>query len=155
MKKIFKLNFILYDSKTHTNTPSQYHLLKNNRHFITLYKAVKDPLILPRLEFFKTPAQPLSKFLCSFQSESPLIPFLAEEIVSIHKELLRRFILSETVDGLSSAKVVNFDLEDSTKYCSSEQIDIGTAVKVSLLKCADTTTAFQRQEFRQQCRIIF
>ena len=50
---------------------------------ITLQEAIQDPLTTAKLQFFITQAQLLKPYLKKYQSESPMMPFMAEDLYNI------------------------------------------------------------------------
>lgn len=48
--------------------------------YLTVKKATEDPLFLAKLEFFAFVARQLKPFLEVFQTDAPMVPFLAKEL---------------------------------------------------------------------------
>ena len=63
--------------------------------FTFVSEGVKDPLMLPKLACFLSVAKKIEPFLVSFQTDSPLVPFLYGDLLKVRaqwkKVLTRRF----------------------------------------------------------------
>lgn len=54
----------------------------------TLEVAEKDPLILAKLHFYMAITRTFSPFLTFFQTDAPVIPFLAKDLTELMKVIL-------------------------------------------------------------------
>ena len=70
------------------------------------------PLLEARLHFFVFLAQVLEPFLCEFQGNGLLVPFLYEELQSRYRTLLEKFVNSDILKSAKSGKdLQKIDLE--------------------------------------------
>ena len=65
---------------------------KENRSFNNLVKYHLNPLVPVQLHLFKDMATILNGFLVSFQTDSPMVPFLSMQIGDILHRLMRFFV---------------------------------------------------------------
>ena len=65
---------------------------KNNKSYETLLKYHTDPLIVVKLHFFKYIASLLKPFLVQFQTNKPMLPFLANELDTVLRRLMSLFV---------------------------------------------------------------
>lgn len=113
--------------------------------------AVKDNLIIAKLEFFNLVADILQPFLKNFQSEKPLVPFLSSELSAIVRSLMRRFVKPELLDAADTTnKLSRLDVEDKENHVSPKKVEIGLAAEAQLkdIKASEK----QVFEFRNQCK---
>ena len=73
------------------------------RSFQNVKEHVLDPLSTAKLQFFITIAKVLTPFLKKFQSEEPMLPFVAEELYTILWTLLGKFIKKSVLDEATTA----------------------------------------------------
>ena len=57
-----------------------------------LKKAVSDPLMVAKIAFLQSVANMLEPFLKQFQSTSPIVPFIYQELEKLLRKLIERFI---------------------------------------------------------------
>ena len=81
------------------------------RSFQNLKEHVLDPLSTAKLQFFITIAKVLTPFLKKFQSEEPMLPFMAEELYTILWTLLEKFIKKSVLEeATTAAKLSKIDV---------------------------------------------
>ena len=80
--------------------------------------AVKDPLIVAKLNFFSFLAGHLLPYLTSYQSQKPMISFLHSNLQQLVKELLSLTIKSELIDKCkeNSKSLLKIDLRDVNNH---------------------------------------
>jgi hypothetical protein len=76
--------------------------------FQTIPAAVEDPLTVAKLHMFVNVASILALFLNHFQSERPLIPFLAQHVSDIIQSFLNNFIKKQYVSDNMSVVSLQF-----------------------------------------------
>ena len=82
---------------------------KDNKSFDNLVKYHASPLIPVYLHLFRDVAARLNIFLIKFQTDSPMVPFLCEEICDILKWAMR-FSVQQTAD--TPYKLSKLDVND-------------------------------------------
>lgn len=121
--------------------------------FAQVVKATHDVLTLPKLHAFVRIAKYLSPFLSSFQSDSPLVPFLATELYVVLNNLLESVANRSVMDSLSMSSVVTLDLDDKNVLKVPKKITIGFACNEALKK-ANLSEA-KLVEFKTECRTFY
>lgn len=66
--------------------------LPGNNSFQIVKQCTTDKLIEAKIEFFKMVASVLQPFLAFYQTDKPVIPFLASDQSVLLKPLLRKFV---------------------------------------------------------------
>ena len=91
--------------------------------FSIISQALKDPLLPAKLAAFLSIANLLQPFLATFQTDTPMIPFLHTEVEKVMKGLMERFVKPAL---LSAAKTcTSIDITKDNNLCSYDKIDIG------------------------------
>ena len=80
---------------THVSTLRKNQQLDSkSKSFIVLKKMIHDLLIFSKLKFFKMVSHKLNAFLRGLQTDSPMVPFDADVLGGIVRDLLERIIPS-------------------------------------------------------------
>ena len=123
---------------------------KDNKSYETLVKHHNDPLMIAKLSFFKYVASILKGFLVQFQSDKPMVPFLAKELDSILRKLMclfvERKVLTEASTPLALTKV---DLDKKKNHLPLSKIQLGTAVTFELVGC--DVSDDKKVKFKNEC----
>ncbi|XP_058887888.1 uncharacterized protein LOC131738144 [Acipenser ruthenus] len=121
----------------------------------TLVKeAAADPLFKAKLHFFAFVARQLKPFLETFQTDAPMVPFLAEELQSTLMILLSCFIKRDVLENTKTVlQMLKLDALDKTLHVPLKQLDIGFATKQALDKASQKlqANALRGQEFKKEC----
>lgn len=73
----------------------------------------KDVSVPFKFQFFKGVRRHLNSFLITFQTDSPLVPFLVESLESMVQKFYSTFILSDKMEKTESTiKLVKPDVTD-------------------------------------------
>jgi hypothetical protein len=122
--------------------------------FTTVSSALKDPLLLAKLEFFKLMALQVLPFLRKFQSSKPMVPFLYDNLMTISRDLVVRIVKPSAIDASSVTSVCNSIAKDRDEpvpiYKTVKDIDIGFGADRELKKC--TVPQQQKVDFRSACQ---
>lgn len=122
-----------------------------SRSYESVSNAVRDKLVCVKLEFFCLVASILLPFLTNYQSDKPLVPFLAADLAEIIRCLMKRFIESEIIDTANTCeKLCGIDILNKENHTIYSKIDIGLAAEEKLkgVGCSDK----QIMEFKMQCK---
>ena len=94
--------------------------------------AVKDPLVVAKLNFFSFLAGQLLPYLTSYQSQKPMIPFLHSHLQQLVKELLGLTIKSELIDRCkeNSKSLLKIDLRDVNNHIKKKDMYLGFGTSV-------------------------
>ncbi|KAK9978890.1 hypothetical protein ABG768_020628 [Culter alburnus] len=107
----------------------------------TIEAAQKDPLILAKLHFFATIARTFDPFLKRYQTDEPVMPFLAKDLA----ELIKREVLQD----ITKLQLTKLDLSEKKNLLLPQKIDIGLGADKAL---KDTKISDLRVlEFRRDC----
>ena len=93
--------------------------------FTSVIEGCNDPLFVAKCEFFITVSETVEPFLTTFQSDLPLVPFLANDLADLVRQLLSRIVKNKILDKLgTSAEIIkDFDVKDDHNYKGI--VDIG------------------------------
>ena len=104
-----------------------------NKSFIVLKKMIHDPLISAKLKFFEMVSHKLNAFLRGFQTDSPMVPFFADVLGGIVRDLLERIILKDVLRKATNLhQLVQIDPSDKNIRKSAADIDIGFAANIKV-----------------------
>ena len=104
-----------------------------NKSFSTLSLLCRDPLFLVRVNVFLTLAKDVSPLLTKFQTDQPMLQFLAHSIRSCLLDLLGRFVKPAVLATLTSpSKLLAFHPENREHHVDSSLIDVGFAADKAL-----------------------
>ncbi|XP_063736841.1 uncharacterized protein LOC134862726 isoform X2 [Eleginops maclovinus] len=81
--------------------------------FAVIEEAQKDPLTLPKLQFFRSIAQLFDPFLRKYQTEEPVMPYLGKDLAELIKSLMRRFVKREVLQDITTAQLTKLDIGDT------------------------------------------
>ncbi|KAH8027889.1 hypothetical protein HPB51_011119 [Rhipicephalus microplus] len=97
--------------------------------------AVKDEMLPVKLAFMLSVSEELEPFLAKFQTEKPMLPFLATALDGLLRSLLGRIVLKEKLDAAGTfSKQIKIDLENPNNIIGIAAFDIGLAAKSELRK---------------------
>ena len=95
-----------------------------DKSFQVLLSCNNDDLVPLKFAFFKEIAHNLDKALRKFQTDVPMVPFLADRIEEILRELCNWFTLNSIMDGaVKTQDLIKIDMLDATKQKSN--VDLG------------------------------
>ena len=102
--------------------------------FSNISKAISDPLLKAKLEFIFSLGSVVEPFLTKYQSPSPLLPFLFDDLDQVLRALYRRILKPDVVSGAGlTSQLLKLDLSASSKdFLPINKIDIGFGAKSSL-----------------------
>ena len=125
---------------------------QNNKSFDTLVEHSLDLLIPAKFQFFSFIAGILKPYLVIFQSDSPLLPFMFDELSLILYRLVHLIFKKKEVDQCKKLReVMNTKfLSDPNNQLEEYLIDIGAAAK-DILQKVDVANEKMRK-FRQSCK---
>ena len=104
--------------------------IPKNHSFVSLQGHVNYPFIKAKLQFLVTDAKILCPFLESFQSERPMLPFMAEYIQNILHTILERHIKKSVMDKTTSVfKLAKVDVNEKESLLPTKNVLIGFAIR--------------------------
>ena len=128
--------------------------IPKSQSFKNLQEFIRDPLIVAKLQFFICIARILGPFLKKFQTDQPMVPFLAQELQTILEAILTKFVKKSVLEGATTcAKIANIDVMKKDNLLPPKKVDIGFAAKMSMQKMQSTkeATPLQILEFQNNC----
>ncbi len=141
---------LLYDSiKTYVHAANMKEVTTPKcQSFQTVKRCSEDKLFVAKMHFFKSTASLLQPFEKKFQTDRPMVPFLSDDLCSLVKVLMRKFIDPKHL-RVTNDKLVQIDVTNTLLHVDSDDIDIGFAAQ-KLRECG----AGQRQvlEFRMEAK---
>ncbi|XP_028296859.1 uncharacterized protein LOC114458643 [Gouania willdenowi] len=123
----------------------------------TVAAAIKDPLILAKLQFYAALARTFTPFLKKYQTDNPVLPFLPKDFTELMMSLLRRFIKREVLHDITALQLTKLDVTDKTIWLSPQDISIGLGAESVLksIKGAELRVLeFKRECMQGLCNII-
>ena len=95
-----------------------------NKSFQVIKEAVDDKLILAKLHFCKCIASELQPFLPNYQTDKPMVCFLATDLSTLLRALMRRFIKDDLLSEATTVeKVMVVDIEEKSNHKSYKKIE--------------------------------
>ncbi|KAK1898471.1 Adenylate cyclase type 6 [Dissostichus eleginoides] len=122
--------------------------------YLTVKKATEDPLFLAKLEFFAFVARQLKPFLEVFQTDAPMVPFLAKELQSTMTGLLSCFIKREELAKIKTPlQLTKLDPQEKQIHVPLKHLDIGFSTKQALQKAPEKLqeNPVKIVEFKKEC----
>lgn len=126
-----------------------------NKSYEVISSCMKDKLFTAKLNFFMSVALQLRPFLALYQTDRPMLPFIGDDLCSLIRSLLIRFMNSETISNMSDEQLVKIKIdskEDKEMYVHVSKIDVGFACDNILKKKGLGVSEKQILEFRLSCR---
>ena len=126
-----------------------------NKSFATMKEATEDKLIKCKIQVFQCIAGNLLPFLTLHQTDKPMVCFLASDLRSVIRVLMRKFIKDDVLDKASTEeKLVKVDVEDNKNHKAYKQIDLGFSAERSLREALRKGDISQKQamELRIGCK---
>ena len=131
--------------------------IPKNHSFTTLQGHIQDAFIPAKLQFFFTTAKILQPLLEVFQTERPILPFMAEYIYDILHIILEKFIKKGTMKKTTiMAKLAKVDIMEKENLVHAKNVDIVFATKKIISNMQTKKKASDRQvfQFQNECLIF-
>lgn len=110
-----------------------------------------DPLVIAKLKFALAVAVALQPFLTLFQTDRPLVFFLAKDLENIVRKLLTKFLKPSILcSSVGITGLLKIDIEDLNNHVPLEKVDVGQTAE-QLLK-SHKISAKAAFAFRMQCK---
>ena len=105
----------------------------------------------PRMEFFRHIAKILHEFLVDFQTDKPMIPFLANALEKQMRKLGRIVLKREVLAAAKTAKMLlHIDFKKTKNQLQRDEIVLGTRLKQMLSEMSSVRLE-KKNEFRSEC----
>ena len=97
-----------------------------SKSFKIIRDAVQDPLMPAKMAASESVAKQLQPFLAIFQSDNPLLPFMASTLQNMIAGLMKRFVKADVLQkATSAAKLLKLDLSEKKTFLEINKVDIG------------------------------
>jgi len=131
-----------------------------NKSFRVIKEAVGDKLILAKPHFFKCIASHLQPFLANYQTDKPMVCFLATDLSTVLRGLMRRFIKGDVLSETTTVeKLMVVNVQEKSNHKSYKKIEIGfcaeNALKDARAKAQKAGCSISDKElmaFRLECK---
>ena len=97
----------------------------STRAFDVIREATRDPLTEVKLNAFLSITKMVTPFLTLYQTDRPMVPFLASDLHKLLKQLLVRFVKEDVVESLSLAKLTELDVNATKNHKPIAKIELG------------------------------
>lgn len=143
-------NMIKYTEKVSSGPKNKIPKCASYNHVLD---AVKDKFTLAKLHVFINVANLMKPFLEIFQSDKPLVPFLGQELFTIIKALMEKFIQKHLISGSTTAlaSVLKVDVKNTKNHVPLSKVSIGFAAKEALSQSHAEDNVESLDAFRKQC----
>ncbi|XP_058873644.1 uncharacterized protein LOC117967216 isoform X2 [Acipenser ruthenus] len=125
----------------------------NSASYSLVKQAAADPLCAAKLQFFASVARQLKPFLEKFQTNAPMLPFLAEEFQALLSSLLSRFIKKDVLGKANTViKLLKIDPLDKTLHVAHKHLDLSFATNRALEQASEKLAdGLRGTEFKMEC----
>ena len=90
--------------------------LPTTKAFKCVRQAVEDPLTPVKLHAFVSIAKIVQPFLTVYQTDRPMMPFIASDLHKLLKLLLGRFLKASVIEDMTLAKLIDVDMKERLVY---------------------------------------
>jgi len=115
-----------------------------------IQSACSDAFISVKTQFFISVASMIEPFLRKYQTNSPMVPFLYNDLGSCLRNIMNRFVKKEVLAGADTVyKLCKVDVTSKENWCSYKDVDVGVAAKAEMrhTKASDR----DHMQFRMEC----
>nr|XP_033499290.1 uncharacterized protein LOC117267472 [Epinephelus lanceolatus] len=121
----------------------------------TILAAQGDPLIIPKLQFFLAISRSFNPYLTRYQTDEPVLPFLAKDLTELLMSLLQRFVKQEILQDRTPRQLTQIEVSEEKNWVSLRNLDIGLgaecAIKELLGKPGCKIGELSVLTFRREC----
>ena len=119
----------------------------------TIYNHVcliqKGPLVPRKLQFFEDIAKTLNSFLVPYQTDKPMILFLAESLETFLRSLCMKFIRKDVLESAKTASLlIKRNLADKANRNYVNSVHLGFGLKYELKRLIDSKKVTNMQNFQ-------
>ena len=106
---------------------------EGNKSYSRLKTAISDPFLKTKFKFFAATTKFLNSFLVKFQTNNPIVPFLAQAIEEIMRLFGSSFLLKETLSKASTCiRLSKLNFNDPSLHKRPGDADPGIGIKLEL-----------------------
>lgn len=126
-----------------------------SKSFETMETALKDPFLSAKLAFFQRVASILETFLKSYQTDSPMVPFMFSDVTKIMTELLSIVVKPDILNGKTGMDLCKINIRNSNNLLDVAVIELGFGVAEQIKLATARYGPFQKKSilnFRTDCQ---
>ena len=98
----------------------------DTKSYHSVKEGCEDVWLPAKLAFHISYAKEVQDFLKNYQTDKPVLPFLADDLVSIFKSVMTRFIKPDIVaEATTITKLMKIDVADKKNHLHPSKIDLG------------------------------
>ncbi|KAL7369705.1 hypothetical protein ABVT39_006167 [Epinephelus coioides] len=112
----------------------------------TILAAQGDPFIIPKLQFFLAISRSFNPFLTRYQTDEPVLPFLAKDLTELLMSLLRRFVKREILKDRTPRQLTQIEVSEEKNWVSLRNLDIGLGAECAIKQFTSLLSVEGRDE---------
>ena len=98
--------------------------------YLSVVEAVKDPLMVAKLQFFSFFAGQFKPFLVAYQTDQPMVPFLYQDLLKLIRKIMQIVVKPDVLEKCESGSdLKNVDLSNKSVFLKTRNINIGFAAR--------------------------
>ena len=106
---------------------------EDNKRYQRLKSSINDPLVAVKLKFFVRIADELNKFLVLYQTEKPMVPFLANSLEDMIRCFASTFLIADKLKEANTClKLSKLNFKDANFHKRPTDVVLPIPVKVGL-----------------------
>ena len=146
------LNIVKYVKETQKKKKSEIPSIHSYQ--VVADAVNNDPLVPAKLEVFISVARLLKPFLEKYQTDAPMLPFLAADLEQLLRHVLQRCVKQSVLaEASTGSKLVKLDLHNSLLL--PKQVDVGFGARSNIASLGDAVRPALKLEFYNGCRQFF
>ena len=111
----------------------------------------KNPVVPLKLQFFEDIAKTLNSLLILYQTNKPMVPFLADSLGTFLRSLCAKFMRKDVFESAKTASLrIKLDGTDITNRKNVNSVDLGFVIKYELKRLIDSMKVTSMQVFQFQ-----
>ena len=120
----------------------------------TVKKFAGDVTVPAKLACFISVCHQFAPFLKKYQDDQPLLPFLGDDLFSLMRNLMRRYIKNDVIDGITKSQLMALDPSDREHFAGKSNIDLGLVADELLkpLLCSRKVSDLRLMELKMAFR---
>ncbi|KAK3909787.1 Light-independent protochlorophyllide reductase subunit N [Frankliniella fusca] len=112
-------------------------------------KAVKDPMLGPKLAFFSYIARLVEPFLTAYQTNKPMAPFLHTDLSALVRDLYNLFVKKDYLK--EKTDVFDVDVTKDVNLIPAQDMTLSFSVKEALQKIDKPAPKKDMLKFKEEC----
>ena len=118
----------------------------------TVAATQNDGLILAKLHYFLAVSRSFTPFLTKYQTDAPMMPFLARDLTELVKSVLRRFLKKEHLK-MTPEQTVKLDVTDKSLWVNHSAVDVGFGAEsvLKVLRRKEKVSSRAIMEYNNEC----